>query len=349
MADQQHPGVEPQHPLFETVQSVEVEVVGGLVQQVHVEPRQQQRRQAGAGRLPAGQRARRLVQQALVDTAARRRPRRCEHRDRRRRAPAIAARRRRSGRRSRASPSASADVAATRASWAAATPVRRWSRASTVSSLRSGSWRSHPTVAPGGFSRTRPLSGTSCPAPTASSVDLPTPLGPTTPIRRPGGTIRSTWSSTRRGARGHRDIVEGERCDHPSRMPPLCQPHTAAICRMWLTLGAEDRGSAGGRAFAGRLAAPLVVLAAPGETHQAVVDGVLHQGVLALLGCGREVLEVGKAHACNFDKVCGQNTSAFHERVMCRWTRPPASLRLLAMFTTPPQLERRASSPAGST
>src|SRR4051812_2080487 len=41
---------------------------------------------------------------------------------------------------------------------------------------------------------TVPASGLSAPARTRSSVDLPTPLGPTRPTRQPGETDRSTAS-----------------------------------------------------------------------------------------------------------------------------------------------------------
>ena len=54
-----------------------------------------------------------------------------------------------------------------------------------LSSLSCGSWESSPTVYPG-ISRASPLEGCSTPAISFSSVDLPVPFGPTTPILAPG-------------------------------------------------------------------------------------------------------------------------------------------------------------------
>ena len=55
--------VEPGDPALEPVEPVEVEVVGRLVEQEHVEAGEQQGGQARPGRLAAGQRRRRLVEQ----------------------------------------------------------------------------------------------------------------------------------------------------------------------------------------------------------------------------------------------------------------------------------------------
>src|SRR4051812_31789730 len=66
---------------------------------------------------------------------------------------------------------------------------------------RSGSWGSRPTVALRGARVTEPVSGVSSPARLASSVDFPTPFGPTTPIRHPGATVRLTSLRTRDGPR----------------------------------------------------------------------------------------------------------------------------------------------------
>src|SRR5215475_14730222 len=48
----------------------------------------------------------------------------------------------------------------------------------------------------GGVRRIRPASGSSSPASRRSSVDLPAPFGPTSPIRARGGTTRLTSART---------------------------------------------------------------------------------------------------------------------------------------------------------
>ncbi len=53
--DDDEPGVERRHPALNPVETVEVEVVGGLVEQKDVETRQQQRGERGAGGLAAGE------------------------------------------------------------------------------------------------------------------------------------------------------------------------------------------------------------------------------------------------------------------------------------------------------
>ena len=77
-----------------------------------------------------------------------------------------------------------------------------------------------PTMAVGGASATGPPSrpsstagavGRNRPASTASSVDLPTPFGPTSPIRSPGDTTRSTSSSTRLAPRATPSTVRAWR------------------------------------------------------------------------------------------------------------------------------------------
>ena len=52
-----------------------------------------------------------------------------------------------------------------------------------------------PTLSPG-MRRTSPLEGCSIPAIIRSSVDLPIPFGPTTPIFAPGRKASVTSSST---------------------------------------------------------------------------------------------------------------------------------------------------------
>ena len=67
VAHQRHRGVEPQHPRLEHGQALEIEVVGRLVEEVHVESRQQQGRQPDPGRLATRQVRRRLAEQRLVE------------------------------------------------------------------------------------------------------------------------------------------------------------------------------------------------------------------------------------------------------------------------------------------
>ena len=52
-----------------------------------------------------------------------------------------------------------------------------------------------PTVAPGASSAI-PLDGSSSPAMIRSSVDLPAPFGPSTPIFAPGRNDREMFAST---------------------------------------------------------------------------------------------------------------------------------------------------------
>ena len=189
-------------PALEAIEAVEVEVVGRLVEQEHVEAGEQQGGQPGPGRLATGQRRRRLLQQPRrqaqlgpdladarveVGAAQRRASGRGRPRSGRRCRP-----RRRPGRRS-------------------PPPARRW-RSSRRSAWR-GTWRRsrrRTATAPAGGSRPSPSaacarraprsSGTE-PASACSSVDLPTPLGPTRPTRWPGATARSTASRTVRSGR----------------------------------------------------------------------------------------------------------------------------------------------------
>ena len=63
MADDHHAGVQRADPTFQSVEPVEVEVVGRFVEQVHVEARQQQGGKPDPRPFPAGQRGGRLVEQ----------------------------------------------------------------------------------------------------------------------------------------------------------------------------------------------------------------------------------------------------------------------------------------------
>ncbi len=53
MAHQQHRGVEPEHPPLEMREPIEIEVIGRLIEEVHIETRQQQGREPRPRRLPA--------------------------------------------------------------------------------------------------------------------------------------------------------------------------------------------------------------------------------------------------------------------------------------------------------
>ncbi len=196
------PGDEPLQP----VEAVEVEVVRRLVEQVHVEPAEEQRGQTGTCCLAAAQHGHRTVEQVgavgsggqaevvphLADAgvevgAAERQPAvECV-------AVRVVGSRLAGGERCGGGVECRRCVGHAR-------PRARYSR--TVSSARrSCSWGRKPIVADGGADVTRPDSGSIRPASVRSSVLLPTPFGPTTPIRCPGATVRSTRSSTIRGPR----------------------------------------------------------------------------------------------------------------------------------------------------
>ncbi len=67
VADEQHRGGQRDDPLLEMIEPVEIEVVGRLVEQVHVEPGQQQGGQPRPRRLTARQRGGGLAEQSVVD------------------------------------------------------------------------------------------------------------------------------------------------------------------------------------------------------------------------------------------------------------------------------------------
>ena len=147
---------------LQPAQPVEVEVVGGLVEQQDVHPGQQDRGQGQPGRLAARQRGGRLVEHRGVEPEVGADLRARGRRSRPRRPPSSAPARRRSGRPRRATPAATAAVAASNSAVASATPVRRASRARPVSpARRSGSCASSATGADGGVTVTDPASGAS--------------------------------------------------------------------------------------------------------------------------------------------------------------------------------------------
>ena len=178
----QHRAGEAVDEALEQVDAGEVEVVGGLVEQQHVDPRQQDRGQRGPGRLAARQRRR-----PPDAKAGRRRPQpdggahlaRPGPRGRRRRG-------RGSGRarRCRRRPtSGSADSASVQPVELVGRPRPRrcggpGSRAASRRAGRRAPGGGSPRSATPGARSTRPPSGRSSPASTRSRVDLPTPFGP---------------------------------------------------------------------------------------------------------------------------------------------------------------------------
>ncbi len=200
MADDDDGRLETVDELLEQVEPVGVEVVGGLVEQVDVEAREQQRGEADAGRLTAGERRHRRGR-GRRRARGRGRPRRAARRSRRRRGPASPPGRRSSASAASGSPSASAVGWRSNSSWAAATPVRRARCSRTVSPgerlglLREvadvrGRRRAACTDAGVGPPHRR----RGC----RSSVVLPAPLGPTRPMTSPGATTRSSPENSSR-------------------------------------------------------------------------------------------------------------------------------------------------------
>ena len=123
MADHHGGLAEPVDEVLEPVQSVGVQVVGRLVEQVRVVPRQQQCRQAQSSTLAAGQVPRRLVQVAEVEVD--RRPPRSGRPDPRLPARATTPARARTRRRHRRHHRRTHGTPASRRVCAADTPVRR--------------------------------------------------------------------------------------------------------------------------------------------------------------------------------------------------------------------------------
>ena len=154
----------------EPVDALDVEVVGRLVEQQQLGAVEQQPGERDAPPLAARQRRDRRVEP--VREAAHRR-------------------RRRAGRRARRGSAASAAH-----SWSARPPTSssRIVRAGVeVVALAEQRRRATPPVRV-----TAPASGSSTPAISRSSVDLPSPLRPTTPIRSPAATPSVTSRSTER-------------------------------------------------------------------------------------------------------------------------------------------------------
>ena len=186
MAHDDHTAREVVDERLEPLEPGEVEVVGRLVEQEHVEAAEQDGRERRACRFTARQDARRRVEQPVLgqpDVGAHARGRARRGRDRR---PRGRRRARRCTRRPRSSRLRRASAAAARSSSASAavTPVRRARNASSVSSRALGllGQVARP-AARAACAVTVPRSGRSSPASRRSSVVLPTPFGPTTPRR----------------------------------------------------------------------------------------------------------------------------------------------------------------------
>ena len=175
---------------LELSQPVGVEVVRRLVEQEQVGLGQQQRRERGPRRLaperPSNARSRSTPSPSRAQVAAARASR----------SPPPSARNRASARSYRSDNAcvdstravsdsrARAAAAASSSRSAAATPVSRARRPRSVSPRqRSGSWGRWATVARGGSIATAPASDASSPASSRRTVDLPTPFGPTSPMR----------------------------------------------------------------------------------------------------------------------------------------------------------------------
>ena len=263
-------GVEAGRRTLEPVEAVEVEVVGGLVEQEHVEAGQQDGGQRGPGGL------RRPSERRSAGRAVGRRgrgrptPRRRGRRGRRRRGRATGRGPRRSGRRRPARPRARASVAACSSSDAAATPVRRASAARTVSpSTRSGSWGE---VADGRRRRRRwrrcPCRGRASPARIRSSVVLPVPFGPDDADAVAGRGDERDRVEHDVGPVGHGEVAGGEGGGHGrlrSRSAELVE-HGRRSSSSSPRTAAPPRGAEGER---GELDGDGVELAhVPGEAHR---------------------------------------------------------------------------------
>ena len=186
---------EPEVPevLLEPFERVEVEVVGRLVEQEQVRLGDDQPGERGAGLLAAGQRgsAGSPIRRAEPEPgqAARRAGRACSRRGPRTRAAGPRRPLPSRARRARARPGGppSVEVGGT-----GRTAVCRSGEAMNASS-KCASWARSPRES-ARFRWTSPRSGSSRPAARRSSVVLPAPFGPTSPIRSPSAMDASTES-----------------------------------------------------------------------------------------------------------------------------------------------------------
>ena len=200
--DDDEPAREPVDEALEPVEPVEVEVVRRLVEQEHVEARQQDRRQRGPRRLAAGERRRLLVERdGEPELGARRARPRLEIAAAEREEALERGRVARRGSRPRC---AARRPPPPRRRRCAAPGRRAASRRDGGRAPAAGSRR----VSVAGVRSTRPSSGSSSPASSRSSVDLPAPFGPTSPSRERGPSVRSTWSRTVRAPKRADDAVE---------------------------------------------------------------------------------------------------------------------------------------------
>ena len=183
---------------LERRQPVAVEVVGRLVEQQHVDLGEQDRGQAAPRELAAGQRTScRGRAPTPAARAARARPRTRVSRSAPPRAATGPARRRRRRRRRRAPaarPSAARVIARLRGGDPGAPREVRPQRLARAPVALLG--EQHDAWRPAATRPRVPVSGASSPARTASRVDLPTPLGPTTASRLRGPTVTVTRAST---------------------------------------------------------------------------------------------------------------------------------------------------------
>ena len=193
--------VERAHQMLEPLARLDVEVRLGLVEQQHVGVAQEAGGEADELALAAGEDARRLGEVVVVEADV----------DEERAGTAVEARA--AGARSSAASSVLLPAQQPRACGRGRRPARR-AAARSVSSSRSSSSRSgraarsvasasrsSPSSCCGRNATTRPrrwvtspASATSSPARMRSSVDLPPPFGPITPMRTPGSTSKSSPS-----------------------------------------------------------------------------------------------------------------------------------------------------------
>ena len=214
MAHDDHRGIEAVDELLEQVQALDVEVVGGLVQQVDVVPRQQERGQADTSGLTAGECRHRQVEGSRR-ARCRRPPARRARRSRRSRGPATTRGRRSTRRRH---PAAHRRVRAPRDRAPPGRPPRRCAGPGSCAPTRRHGARA-------------PVAGSRCARWRVTASPSPRPA----PARRQG--CAAAWSSPRRWARRVRSRLRARRsgrsrrkaCGRRDRRPP----DSPAALRSW--------------------------------------------------------------------------------------------------------------------
>ena len=204
MRDEDDRPGEAVHERLELREPVRVEVVRRLVEEKEVGFHEEDSREGDPCRLAAGEPVEQLCRGRRRARPARTSPPRAR-RGRRRRARGTARGPRRSGRTALVWVTTSvvrvAGESVCRGLELALGRQRRRSAGpaaprSVSPGRRSGSCRRWATVARGGSSATTPASGASSPASSRRTVDLPTPFGPTSPMRARGPTSSDAFSRT---------------------------------------------------------------------------------------------------------------------------------------------------------